>query len=176
MNLVLIGYRGCGKSIVGSELATRLAWPLVDCDAMIEQRAHASIREIIAARGETGFRDLESEVVRAVSDLDQHVISTGGGVIIRPENVRLLKQHGRIVWLTASAETLWRRILDDPHRRETRPAPDLEKGLEQIRQALSERNPIYQRVADLQVDTENRSVASVAGDILSQLGLEPSGS
>ncbi|HOL28338.1 MAG TPA: shikimate kinase [Phycisphaerae bacterium] len=171
MNVVLIGYRGSGKSAVGRTLASRLGWPFVDTDALIEQREGLTIREIFADRAEDGFRDLEARIIAEVGTLDRHVISTGGGAVLREENVAALKRNGRLVWLTAPPEVLWQRILGDIRRQETRPRMDLSVGLQQVREAIRERNPIYQRVADAIVDTTDRPVESIVERILTRTRL-----
>ncbi len=171
MNVVLIGYRGSGKSVVGRELAERLGWPFVDTDAIIQQRTGRTIREIFADQAEDGFRDLESQVVAEVADLDRHVISTGGGAVLRPENVAALKRNGRLVWLTAPPEVIWRRILGDFRRLETRPKVDLAAGLQQVREVLRDRNPLYERAADATVDTAERTINSVVERILTRAHL-----
>src|SRR5689334_13911147 len=110
MNIVLIGYRGSGKSAVGQALAAHLGWPLIDTDTLIEQRAGTSIREIFAQRGEKAFRDIESQVIADLAPLDTHVISAGGGAVLRPSNVQALRPKGKFVWLTAPPEILCSRI------------------------------------------------------------------
>lgn len=169
MNLVLIGYRGSGKSCVGRTLAGRLGWAFVDTDDLIQERAGMTIREIFAARSEAGFRDLESQAVAEVTQRDRHVISTGGGAVLRDENVRLLRQAGQVVYLTAPADVLWNRIYADAPRHTTRLKMDPTTGLEQIRRALLEREPIYSRVCDLTVDTTGLSVEVIADQILARL-------
>src|SRR5262245_58779971 len=106
MNIVLIGYRGTGKSSVGKVLAARLGIALVSTDAEIAKRAGQSIPDIVAQHGWEHFRDLESEVCRDLAGADQLVLDTGGGAILRPENVEMLKRNGRLFWLTASVRTI----------------------------------------------------------------------
>lgn len=173
MNIVLIGLRGCGKSAVGRELATRLGWRFVDTDALVEERTGQTIREIFADQAEAGFRELEAQVVSEVAHLTDHVISTGGGVVLREDNVAALKGSGCLVWLTAPPEVLWERILGDLRRQQTRPALDLAAGLQQIRDTLKHREPIYTRVADVEVDTTGRSVSSIVERILTRAHLRP---
>lgn len=171
MNLVLIGYRGCGKSTVGRALAERLGWPFVDTDLLIEQRAGLTIREIYARHGEQRFRAWESEVIAEVAALTCHVISTGGG-LIRSENARLLHTSGKLVYLTAPPEVLWQRIYNDTHRHATRLKMDPDNGLEQVRAAMAERHPIYSRAADITIDTTNTSVPGIVESIIIQSGMQ----
>ncbi len=165
MNLVLIGYRGTGKSTVGRILARRLNRELVSTDAEIVKRAKLSIPEIVKQFGWEHFRDLESAVCRDVAARDRLVIDTGGGAILRPENVEALRKNGTLVWLTASVDTITRRIGGDTQR------PSLtgtKSFTEEIREVLSERTPKYQAAADHVVATDGVSTAEVAERILRQ--------
>ncbi len=166
MNIVLIGYRGSGKSTVGPALAARLGWPFVDTDLIIEQRAGKTIREIFEHDGEPAFRDLESRVIAEVSASDRHVICAGGGAVLRPGNVAAMKRAGRVIWLTAPPETLWRRIQDDPRSRDTRPNLTGMGGCEEVRRLLEERIPAYRRAADLELDTAGQSIEEIIQTIL----------
>lgn len=171
MNVVLIGFRGSGKSTVGRTLADRLGWSFVDTDALIEERTGMTIREIFADQAEEGFRDLEAQVVAEVAGLDRHVISTGGGVVLREANVEALRRSGKLVYLTAPPEVLWKRIFDDTHRHQTRLKMDPDNGLQQVRKAIMEREPIYMLASDCIVDTANRSVDSIVSRVLTRTGL-----
>jgi len=157
MNIVLIGYRGCGKTSVGRLLANQLGWPFLDTDRLIEEGTGQTIRSIFAdGRGEA-FRDLETEVVLRIAQLDRHIISTGGGTLLRDVNARILKQTSRLVWLTAPAEILHERILGDIQRLKTRPVVDAHNGQCEIRSELAERESIYARWADCIIDTSGQS-------------------
>ncbi len=165
MNLVLIGYRGCGKSRVGALLAERLHMPCVDTDALIEARAGSSIREIFATRGEPAFRELETTVINEVSQADGQIISAGGGVILRDANVVALKRTGKLIWLTAPPEVLWSRIQADAQSALTRPDLTSLGGLDEVRAVLLQRMPLYTNAADRQIDTSVQSPEQVAGEI-----------
>ena len=116
MNIVLIGYRGTGKSTVGKLLAMRLGRQFVSTDEEIIKRAKRTIPEIVAQEGWEYFRDLESEVCREFAGRDRLVIDTGGGAILRTQNVEALKKSGTLFWLTASVETITKRIGRDNQR------------------------------------------------------------
>ena len=122
MNIVLMGYRGTGKSTVGRLLAARLGRELVSTDAEIIERAQHSIPEIVAQKGWEHFRDLESDICREFASRDQLVIDTGGGAILRVQNVEALKKNGTVFWLTASVETIAKRIGSNNQR------PSLRRG------------------------------------------------
>src|SRR5512145_1401666 len=116
MNIVLIGYRGTGKSTAGKILAARLAMRYVSMDDEIVRTAGMTVPEIVSSQGWSGFRDLESGIARTFSALDNVVIDTGGGVIERPENIEALKANGRIFWLKASVATIVSRIRSSTER------------------------------------------------------------
>ena len=116
MNLVLIGYRGTGKSTVAKILAAELGWQTVSTDALIIERAQQAIPDIVAQDGWDHFRDLETAVCLALKEHDQLVIDTGGGIILRTKNMDILKPNGLVFWLTATVSTITRRISHDTHR------------------------------------------------------------
>ncbi|CAE6703601.1 MAG: shikimate kinase [Nitrospira sp.] len=163
MNLVLIGYRGTGKSTVGKILARKLGRTVVSTDAEIVKRANLSVPEIVKQFGWDHFRDVESAVCRDVAAQDQLIIDTGGGAILRPENVEALRKTGTLIWLTATVETITRRIGGDTQR------PSLtgtKSFTDEIREVLSERTPKYQAAATHVVQTDGVSSAQVADRIL----------
>jgi shikimate kinase len=154
MNIVLIGYRGTGKSTVGRLLAARLGRELVSTDAEIVKRAQRTIPEIVAQKGWEYFRDLESDICGELAIRDQLVIDTGGGTILRAQNVSALKKNGTLFWLTASVETIVKRIGDDDQR------PSLtgtKSFVDEIQDVLRERTPKYQAAADHVVMTDDQS-------------------
>jgi shikimate kinase len=163
MNIVLIGYRGTGKSAVGRLLAARLGRELVSTDAEIVKRAQRTIPEIVAQRGWDYFRDLESEICKELSSRDHLVIDTGGGAILRPQNIEALKKNGTIFWLTASVETIVTRIGSDKQR------PSLtgtKSFVDEIQDVLQERVPKYQAAADHVIATDNRSINQLVERLL----------
>ncbi len=169
MNIVLIGYRGSGKSAVGRELAHRLGWPLVDTDALIEQRAGKCIRDMFAQDGEPAFRDIEAAVVAQAAQGERQVISAGGGVILRSTNTAALKKTGTLVWLTAPPEVLWSRIRADTATAATRPDLTATGGIDEVRQVLERRTPLYAAAADLTFDTASLDPPHLADRILAAL-------
>ncbi len=165
-NLVLIGYRGCGKSAVGAVLAARLGWPLVDSDQRIAAEAGRAIRALFAAEGEDAFRDRETAVLAALAQARGQVLSVGGGAVLRPANRTLLRAAGTCVWLTAPAEELLARIAADPASAEQRPPLTGRAPLDEVRHLLAEREPLYAALADHVIDTSGRAVAAVADAVL----------
>jgi len=151
MNIVLIGYRGTGKSEVGKLLAERLNRTLVNMDAEIVKQAGWSIPEIVAQQGWEHFRDLETAEARKLAGLDKLVIDCGGGVIEREENVSILRQNARVFWLKASAETIVSRIEGDTQR----PALIAGKSFtEEVAEVLERRTPKYRNAAHVTIDTD----------------------
>ncbi len=163
-NIVLIGFMGCGKTTIGRELHQRLGYPFVDMDQVIEQRQGESIPEIFARQGEGVFRDLESRLLRelAVSPLLRQIISTGGGVVERDENLQVLRRLGYVVWLSAPPEV----ILERTSKTRNRPLLQGDDPSIRIRDLLRRRTPRYQSVAHLEVDTHGLEFSEIAGGIL----------
>ncbi len=163
MNLVLIGYRGTGKSTVAELLATKLEWKAISTDAQIVEQAQMNIQDIVARNGWDHFRNLETEVCLALKEKDQLVIDTGGGIILRPENMEALKPNSLVFWLTATVTTITRRIADDTQR------PALTAGktfVEEIQEVLTERTPKYQAAADHTIATDDLSPEEIVSQIL----------
>jgi shikimate kinase len=172
MNLILIGYRGTGKSTVARLLAARLGWPCVDSDAQIEQEAEATIAEIFAREGEAGFRQREAAVVQRLLGSDRCVVSLGGGAILNEQTRGELPKAGRVVWLVASAETIHTRLTADPATPSTRPNLTPSGGLEEIRELLRKREPLYSQCAELAIDVENKLPATIVEEIFAHFQLD----
>jgi len=159
MNIVLIGYRGTGKSEVGAILADRLKMACVGMDAEIVRRAGMPIPEIVEKFGWDRFREMETGVVRDLSAKDNLIIDTGGGVIERPENIIALRKNGVLFWLTASVDIIVSRICDDSQR------PALTEGktfTEEVAEVLDRRIIKYERAAQYKIDTDRLTSEQVA--------------
>jgi shikimate kinase len=163
--LFLVGYRGTGKSTVARLLAERLGWGWVDADELLERRHGRSIREIFAEEGEVGFRDKEAVILEELCRGERLVVATGGGVVLREENRKRMRVAGRVVWLTADAPTLWRRLQQDPTTGERRPALTV-GGLEEVEELLRVREPLYRDCADFTVSTVERPPEEIVAAIL----------
>jgi 3-dehydroquinate dehydratase / shikimate dehydrogenase len=164
----LIGFRGAGKTSTARHLADKLGWSWLDADEFLQAKHGKTIREIFAEEVEKGFRDKEAKLMEELSEYEEHVIATGGGVILREENRALLKR-GTVVWLQAPADILWQRVQQDEATATKR--PDLAQGgLAEIEELLTLRAPLYEECHDLKVNTATQSPEQVAELIAAWLG------
>ena len=160
-NIVLVGFMGTGKTSVAQKLAARLQMPMIDTDDIIVEDSGTGIPDIFARYGEAHFRDLESAAVCKAAKLEAHVISTGGGVVLRESNLEMLERNGVVFCLTATSAEIWRRVGSETHRPLLQ-APD---PLGNIEQMLIERRPFYAR-ADYEIPTTGLSIKAVADKII----------
>ncbi|HHZ20887.1 MAG TPA: 3-dehydroquinate synthase [Firmicutes bacterium] len=151
-NIVLIGFMGSGKTVVGRILAKRLGRVFVDSDEILEAEEGREIARIFAESGEAYFRRREKEVLARVARGTDQVIATGGGAVLDPENLQALRRNGIIVSLGAAAETI-RRRLANVRNRPLLTGDDPAEQAEQIRRLLAEREPLY-RQADIYIATD----------------------
>jgi shikimate kinase len=163
--IVLIGFMGAGKSSVGRTLARMTGLPRFDTDEMVAARFGLTVSEIFEIHGEEGFREAETEALRELSGKRGAVVTTGGGILLKPENVDLVRQLGTIVHLDADEETLFRRI----NRRTSRPLLRTENPRATLTELLRVRLPLYREAADIQVDTSLLTHDEVANKILNQI-------
>lgn len=155
MNIVLAGMPGSGKTTVAKAFA-RLGFAVYDTDEEIVKE-HGAINEIFSRFGEEYFRDIESRTVEKLSALSGAVIATGGGCLLRAENTAALKRDGKIVFLRTTPETLIRRVEGNSER-------PLLKGVasEKMNELYKTRQPIYEKAADIIVDTDGLSPDEIA--------------
>ena len=163
--IALIGFMGAGKSAVGRELSRRTGWPRHDTDEMIRAQFGISIPDIFARHGEPAFRDAETTLLKTLQRGLTGVVVTGGGIILREENVRLLRGMGRIIWLDADEEILWQRA----SRYSTRPLLQTPDPRAQFAELLRERLPFYQTAADYRINTSSSTIAEVTDEIIALL-------
>jgi shikimate kinase len=166
MNIVLIGYRGSGKSAVGQRLAERLKKPFIDVDVLIEKRQRTSIQKLVESRGWAYFRKMEKKIIDEVSRKESGVIAPGGGAVIDPENVKSLRKKGLIIWLKADPGVLARRLEGDTHTNRRRPTLTGKGTVEELEDVLLARVPYYQKAADAEIDTSNLEVEGVVDKAL----------
>lgn len=165
-NVILIGFMGSGKTAVGRELAGALNMDYLDTDELIIRAENMSISDIFTEKGEEYFRDLETSVIKTLDDYDNFVVATGGGMVLREENVKMLKQLGPLVLLWADPETIYRRIRHEKHR----PLLKVADPKAEIRRILDGRKAVYDRVADLKIDTSTMDIESAVKEIKEWLG------
>lgn len=162
-NIVLIGFMGSGKSRVGSYLSERLKYSFKDTDKLIEAQEGTTIQEIFHRHGEEYFRDLEMGLLISLKDtLRETVLSTGGGMPIRDENVKLLAMMGQVIYLQASSDTIISRVSGDT----IRPLLVGEDIRAKVEKLLGSREAIYERAASIIINTDNKSVEEIASEIL----------
>jgi len=163
-NIVLTGFMGTGKTEVGRVLAQRLGYVLVDVDDEIEKEQKMKISDIFCRAGELAFRDIEAGMIKKLAQLGKAVISTGGGAVLRQENIDSLRSKGVLVCLTASAET----IFDRTKRSNDRPLLKVDDPLGKIKELLAFRQPCYQK-ADIAIETEGKTPIEVAEEIIEKV-------
>ena len=162
--VAMAGFMGTGKSRIGWELSRRLQLTFIDTDRVIERVSSMRISEIFELYGEAVFRDYETEIVRRCTRLDDVVISTGGGTVVRAENRALLRERGPVVVLQASAETVYKRT-----RRHRRPMLEVGDPEQRIRDLMEQRTPYYDEVASVRVSTDGRESVDVVDEIVEKL-------
>jgi len=167
--VVLIGLRCSGKTTVGRAVAGKLGWDFVDADEELVRRAGRTIADIFAADGEPAFRALEKEALADLCGRRNVVIATGGGAVLDPENVRVMREGGLVVHLDAPTDVLWERMQTDPATGEQRPAlTDLE-GRAEMEAVGGKRAALYEAARHVRIDTEELDAESAARAIVEAL-------
>jgi shikimate kinase len=169
VNIYLIGYRCCGKTSVGKALSGFLAWPFLDTDAQVVRKAGMAITEMVSRKGWEAFRDLEKSVIGQTRLLNRHVIATGGGVILNPDNVRTMQEAGQVIWLKASPQTVRTRMATDPETHIQRPGLTPIGSMNEIETVMSARQPLYEKATHLQLDTDMLDVDAICHKIIAHI-------
>lgn len=168
VSVVLVGLPGAGKTTVGRQLARRLKLPFVDTDHIIEDRLGCSIGEYFAREGEEAFRNVEQDVIDELTLCkEEHVLSTGGGAVLRPINRRHLRERAQVVYLRSYPEELFRRLRHDT----TRPLLQVTDPMAKLRELFESRDPLYKEVAHFVMETGRPSVSTLINMIMMQLEL-----
>ncbi len=162
---MLVGFMGSGKSSVGRLIARTLGGRFVDTDRLVVDRAGCDIPAIFARKGEAYFRAEETHALASLLDATGLVVATGGGIVTVEGNAALLNGLGYVVWLDASEEVIWERV----SRNANRPMLHTENPRETVRKLLAARNPIYEAVADLRVDTTRLTHMEVAEQVCAKV-------
>lgn len=162
MNLILIGYRGTGKSAIARKLASLMNRQVASLDQEIVRVAGMPIPEIVAAHGWNHFRDVEETLCREFGAKEGIILDCGGGVVEREANFSSLRAGGRVFWLRATPTTIVGRIGGDS----TRPSLTGNKSFtEEVEDVLGRRTPLYERMAHAVIDTDGRTIDDLAGTI-----------
>ncbi len=158
-NIILTGMMGSGKSTVGKELANLLGYSFVDLDEIIEKK-YDKISNIFTKKGEPYFRELETKEIKELIGKEKIVLSTGGGIILKEKNIEILKQLGKVYFLSAQSETIYQRIKNQQHR----PLLNTDNPKKSIEEILSKRLEKYEKSGE-KIITDNKCAKEIAGEI-----------
>ena len=164
-NIFLIGFMGTGKTTVSRSLSELLGYEEIDTDAWIERQQNMSIAEIFENSGEQAFRDMETELLRGLGKERHKIISCGGGMALRQENVKLMQEHGVVTLLTAEPETILVRVQGSDER----PILKWNMNVSYIRELLAKRISYYQAAGEVVVATDLQSPQEIAEEIEKKL-------
>ena len=165
MNIAVYGFMGVGKTTIGRLLAEKLGYDFIDMDTEIEKREKTTISEIFRDQGETRFRQLESNLIKELSQKDGLVIACGGGAIANPENAETLSKVSRMVSLTASIEEIIERTNQD----NSRPLLEVENPVKEASKLYERRKPVYRKYAEVTIDTTGKTPDEVVEMVLEEL-------
>ncbi|MGD0884307.1 MAG: shikimate kinase [Thermodesulfovibrionales bacterium] len=163
-NIVLTGFMATGKTTVGRELSNMLRWRLIDVDGEIVKAQGMSINEIFNRFGEPAFRDIETGTIREIASRKHVIISTGGGTVLRDENMDILRRNGVIVNLSATPDTILKRTSGN----EERPLLQVDDPMKKVRELLEARGPFYKK-ADIVIETDSKTPRQIAEKILERI-------
>ena len=165
-HIFLIGFMGCGKSTNAACLAEMTGARQVEMDQMIVENEGMAIADIFEEKGEAYFRELETELIKSFAGVEPAVISCGGGAVLKEENVRLMKESGKIVLLMAEPGTIYERVKDSTER----PVLNGNMNVGYIEELMEKRRPKYETAADVKVATDGKTAEEICGEILEVCG------
>lgn len=166
--IYLIGFMGTGKTTVAKALHRKLGFQMADTDAWIERKVGMKISDIFDKRGEEVFRDLETEMLKDISKEGERIVACGGGVALREENRRIMKEYGTVFLLTARPETILERVKHDHGR----PLLKGKKNVGAIAGLMEERRSFYEQAADFMVAVDEKQPNEIADEIITLAGLD----
>jgi shikimate kinase len=164
-NLYLTGMMGSGKSVTGKCLAQYAGYSFVDLDERIQEKLGRSINEIFENEGEGFFREQETAALKETAAAGNCVVATGGGAVLRPENIEMMKRSGKIIFLETSLGVLWERV----KTKKDRPLLKGQDPLKNLEKIFSDRRAAYEKSADLKVNSDGKTAEAVAHDIMALL-------
>lgn len=167
-HIFLIGFMGSGKSTVAKYLSSAYQMKQIEMDAQIEKDEGRSISSIFEKEGEAYFRMLETELLKNLDSEKTFVVSCGGGVAVKEENVREMKAKGRIVFLTAQPETIYKRVKNSHNR----PLLEGNMNISYIKELMEKRREFYEKAADFQVKTDGRTAEEIGEEIMKEIRKE----
>lgn len=160
---------GSGKTVVGEALAHRLNLHFIEVDSLVEQKAGKTIMQIFQQDGEIAFREMEIAMIKEIAGNNKAVIACGGGVVLNRINIERLRQHGIIIYLTATPQIIMERVLGHEQKR---PLLQTARPELTVRELLRTRKPLYEDAADITIDTSNLEIATVVEQIIGRLKYE----
>ncbi len=166
-NIYLIGMMGAGKTVTGEALADELNMKFIDLDEEIVKKVKMNINDIFETRGEPYFRRLEKESLNVAAKIRDRVIATGGGIVLDPDNVMLMKETGFVIYLQAPLEILWERI----RNKADRPLLKVSNPQEVFAKLFLQRKRLYESIHDHAVNTQQKQPVQLAREIINLLGL-----
>ena len=161
MNIVLIGFMGCGKTTIGRKLAVRLGYRFIDTDYQIEKEQNTRVKEIFSKQGETHFRTLETDLLQRLTRVNNTIVATGGGILTTPGNLEIIHKIGKSVYLKACVEDIFERI----SRNDKRPMLQTENPLQTVITLLDKRQGYYEQ-ADYTINTASLKMGNIVSRII----------
>ncbi|MGN0428073.1 MAG: shikimate kinase [Agathobacter sp.] len=164
-NIFLIGFMGAGKSTIAKALCKELQMQLVEMDARIVEEQGMSINDIFAQYGEDHFRDIESQLILTLGEEGNTIVSCGGGVVVRPQNIEFMKKSGKVVFLSATPETIYERVKNSTDR----PILNGHMNVEYIAELMEKRRALYEAAADIKIETDGKNRSVICKEIMERL-------
>lgn len=164
-NIILIGFMGTGKSAIAMNMSRRYNIDMIEMDQVIAEREGMSIPEIFEKHGEAYFRDVETKLLIEIQKKQNQIVSCGGGIVLREQNVAEMKKNGTVVLLTAEPETIYKRVKTD----ENRPILKGNKNIAFISELIEKRRAKYEAAADIVIATDGKNISEICDEIIEKI-------